>query len=168
MVVCVWHGDNYPGFNCRSKMMNVWEFIILKLVKAISLSPTAQLAPLCIFSSVFSICFTYLSIPRALSSCLFPNSLLFVLSANVFYLSDSVGSSHPWRALGMQVLCILSLCASLSDCMKMNFYGLLIDCPLLYISSLSAIVRLTAHSDIIGLLHWPPFGERSPFLPHQL
>lgn len=53
----------------------------------------------------------------------------------------------------MQVLGILSLCASLSDCMKMNFYGLLIDCPLLYISSLSAIVRLTAHSDIIGLLH---------------
>lgn len=76
-------------------------------------------------------------------------------------------SAHlPLRVLGMQVLSLLSLRGSLSHCMKMNFYGLLTDCLLLYISSLSAIMSLIAHNESVGLCS-NPIGERSPSVPHQ-
>ncbi len=140
--------------------------MILKLVKAIFPSPTVlsfstllfSVSPFILFSSPF---LPFLPTPVLPFPPAFPNSLLFVLPANVFSLSDSGGSSHPPRALGMQVHSLLSLCGSLSDCMKMNFYGLLADCPLLYITSLSAIMRLIAHSGNIGLCTNPFL---SPFL----
>lgn len=102
-----------------------------------------------------------------LSSCLSKQSSLCAVSQCFlsFWLSRLITLSP--RALGMQVLSLLSLCVSLSDCMKMNFNGLLIDCPLLYISSLPATGSLIAHSDRAGL-YSHPLSKRSPSLPHQL
>lgn len=140
--------------------------MILKLVKAIFLALSFSALP---FFSPF-VLFISPHLPLlhptlALSSCLF-QTVFSLCCQPMFSLFQTQSAHHPPRALGMQVLGLLSLCGSLSDCMKMNFYGLLIDCPLLYISSLSAIVRLIAHGESIGLCG-NPFSERSPSLPHQ-
>ena len=144
----------------------------VKLVKAISRSLSAvSFFPLPFF---FFLCFLHsfylfispfpppqscpflLPFQTVVSLCCQP---MFSLS---FWLSRLIS---PLRALGMQVLSLLSLCGSLSDCMKMNFYGLLIDCPLLYISSLSAIMSWLP--TVTTLVFSNPFSERSSFLPHQ-
>lgn len=144
--------------------------MILKLVKAIF----PPLSALVLGSTFFFLHLFYLSLHISLFSSpllLFPPAFfqtVFSLCCQpMFSLFQTQSAHHPPRALGMQVLGLLSLCASLSDCMKMNFYGLLIDCPFLYISSLSVIVRLIAHGESIGLCS-NPFSERSPSLPHQL
>lgn len=92
---------NYPGFHSSSKMMNVWKSLILKLVKAIFPSPTVlsfstpylfSVSPVVSFISPF---LPFLPTPLLPFPPAFLNSLLFVLPANVFSLSDSVGSSPP-------------------------------------------------------------------------
>lgn len=140
--------------------------MILKLVKAIFPSLTVlSFSPL----PFISICFIYPSIspssPPDSCSILLPFQTVFSLCCQpMFSLFQTQSAHHPLRALGMQVLGLLSLCGSLSVCMKMNFYGLLIDCPLLYISSLAAIVRLIAYGESTGLCGNPFSGRSLLFL----
>lgn len=88
-----------------------------------------------------------------------------------FCLSRLTPPPHPRRPtppgdVGMQVLSLLTLCGSLSYCMKMNFFLLLMDCPLQYIPLPPAIMSLIVRSGSTGLCTHP-FNERSPPLPLQ-